>query len=54
MKQNTVPVGCVLTAEEYKRFKAACDRMGTYPSAAIRGAVIALMERNEKDGMGTA
>lgn len=54
MKQNTVPVGCVLTAEEYKRFKETCDRRGTYPSAAIRDAVMAWMERNEKDGMANA
>ncbi len=54
MKQATVPIGCALTAEEYKRFKNVCDQCGTYPSAAVRAAIMEWMERNEKDGMGTA
>lgn len=54
MKQQTVHVACVLTAEEYQRFKALCEKNNTYPSAAIREAVMAWMERNEKDGMANA
>ena len=54
MPTKTITLGCALTADEYRKFKEICDKKGTYPSAAIRDAVIAWMERNENDGMGTA
>lgn len=46
MKQ--IQVGCVLTEQEYKRFKELCDQNNTYPSAAFREAVIEWMEKNGK------
>ena len=42
MKQ--IHVGCVLTDQEYQRFKELCDLSNTYPSAAIREAVMEWME----------
>lgn len=48
MKQKTITVGCVLTADEYKKFKEICDQTGTYPSAAIREAVMEWMEKNRE------
>lgn len=39
MNQKTIPVGCALTKEEYRKFKEICERNGTYPSAAVRFAI---------------
>lgn len=39
MNQKTIPVGCALTNEEYRKFKEICERNGTYPSAAVRFAI---------------
>lgn len=52
MKQKTTTVGCALTADEYKRLQAICEQNNTYPSAAIREAVMEWMERMEKDAGG--
>lgn len=46
MKSNTVNIGCHLSAEEYQRFKAQCEKQNTYPSAAIREAVLEWMVKN--------
>ena len=48
MNTKTVPIGCALTADEYKRFKELCDLNNTYPSAAVRKAVMEWMEKNGK------
>jgi predicted DNA-binding protein len=45
MKQQTITLACALSAEEYQRFKAICEQKSTYPSAAIREAVMEWMER---------
>lgn len=50
MKNLTIPISCSLTADEYKKFKAICDQNNTYPSAAIREAVMEWMERMNSDG----
>lgn len=46
MKQNTKPIGCMLTDEEFKQLLSVCARKGTYPSAALREAILQWMERN--------
>lgn len=46
MKQQTITLACALSAEEYKRFKAQCEKQNTYPSAAIREAVLEWMVKN--------
>ena len=50
MKQQTVHVACVLSAEEYQRFKALCEANSTYPSAAIKEAVMEWMAKHENLG----
>lgn len=37
-----------MTEEEYQRFKALCEKNGTYPSAAIREAVMEWIEKNRE------
>ena len=46
MKQQTFTLACALSAEEYQRFKAICEQKNTYPSAAIREAVLEWMVKN--------
>ena len=46
MKQQTITLACALSAEEYQRFKAICEKKNTYPSAAIREAVLEWMVKN--------
>lgn len=48
MKQKTITVGCALTADEYKRLQSICEQQNTYPSAAIREAVVEWMEKHGK------
>lgn len=48
MTTKTITLACALSAEEYQRFKAICEQKNTYPSAAIREAVMEWMERKEK------
>lgn len=46
MKQQTITLACALSAEEYQRFKALCEKNSTYPSAAVREAVMEWMVKN--------
>ena len=47
MPTKTVTLACALSAEEYQRFKAICEQKNTYPSAAIREAVMEWMTKHE-------
>lgn len=46
MPTKTITLACALSAEEYQRFKEQCEKQNTYPSAAIREAVMEWMEKN--------
>lgn len=48
MPTKTITLACALSAEEYQRFKALCEKNSTYPSAAIREAVMEWMEKNRE------
>lgn len=46
MNTKTITLACALSAEEYQRFKEICEQKNTYPSAAIREAVLEWMVKN--------
>ena len=46
MNTKIITLACAMSAEEYQRFKAICEQNSTYPSAAIREAVMEWMEKN--------
>lgn len=46
MTTKTITLACALSTEEYQRFKALCEKENTYPSAAIREAVLEWMVKN--------
>ena len=50
MPTKTVTLACALSAEEYQRFKAICEQNSTYPSAAVREAVMEWMEKRGGNG----
>lgn len=50
MPTKTITLACALSAEEFKRLKSICDKEDTYPSAAIREAVMEWMAKHENLG----
>lgn len=46
-KTNTVHIGCVLTEEEYQRFKEVAIKNGAYVSEAARWAILAWTEAHK-------